>query len=572
MKTPLKPHILPNQSALVEKYRKVGEVILKPEVNEVTERKMLTTGLEAYQGSWGEAERLHLLRRSLFGVRKPDLSVFQGLSMGDAVVALLVKGQAPALPLNDYNEPSEGITDPDVSFGQTWINAPRGGDYEGERVVSLKAWLINNKVAQQPTLEEKMLLFWHNLVPTKAWDLFYAKLTYRYFEKIRGQVFGNYKALIKELTLDPAMLLFLNGALNNKDAPDENFGRELQELFCIGKGPNAKFTESDVKNAARVLTGWSLDWNTFDDGATKVVFNTWGHDTSDKQFSAFYGNKLIKGKTGDAGKEELDELLDMIFDNNETALYLSRRLYNFFVYHSIDAATEQNVIVPMAQLIRDNNYEMKPALTALFSSAHFYDVANRGALIKNPMDFQIGLWRTLEMEGVDRSDALKLNKQNKSIMWTMGNQGMEEADPPNVAGWPAYYQAPSYDKYWITTDTISNRALTTDSLIFWGFWIADGSLIPVDLIGFLKVLDNPSDPNLMLKEASKLIHGIEPSDKSFAKLKALLLSGQQTDSYWTSAWNQLMESPDNSEYRMVVESRLKSTFQQLLQFGEAHLF
>ena len=573
MKTPTRPHLPSNYASLAKKYRKVDAMVLKSASTESSDRAALSTGLALYQGAWEEAERLHFLKRTLFGVRKSDLSAFQGMSLNDAVAAILTKGQVPDVPINDYDDPSEGVEDPDVAFGQTWINAPRGGDYEGERVLSLKSWLINNKVTQQATLEEKMLLFWHNLIPTKAWDLFYAKLTYRYFEKIRTHVFGNYKTLIKDLTLDPAMLLFLNGALNNKDAPDENFGRELQELFCIGKGTNAKYTEDDVKNAARVLTGWSLDWNTFDaEGETTVVFNTWGHDTADKQFSSFYGNKLIAGKDGDAGQEELDELLDMIFDNDETALYLSRRLYNFFVYHSIDAATEQNVIVPMAKLIRDNDYEMKPVLTALLSSEHFYDVANRGALIKSPLDFQIGLWRTLEMVGVDPSDSLRLNKQHQSLLWTMANQGMEVADPPNVAGWPAHYQAPSYDKYWITTDTIANRALTTDSLLFWGFWIADGSQIPVDLIAFLEMLDDPSDPNQMLEEASRLIHGIALGSGSLTTLKGLLLSGQQTDSYWTSAWNQLMEEPNNAEYRMVVESRLKTTFQQLLQFGEAQLY
>ena len=151
--------------------------------------------------------------------------------------------------------------------------------------------------------------------------------------------------------------------------------------LCIGKGPNSKYTEDDVKTAARVLTGWKVDW-------TKSVstFNPNDHDSSDKTFSSFYNNKVIKGQTGANGAKEVDDLLDMIFGNAECALHLVRKLYRFFVYHSIDASTETNVISPLAQLLLTSIFDIKPVLLKLLKSEHFYDVLNLGVILKTPLD------------------------------------------------------------------------------------------------------------------------------------------------------------------------------------------
>lgn len=572
-----------NYAELLQKFRRVEPKILENEGPEkAIARQAVSSGLEPYGGLWDDQAICHLLKRSLFGVKMSDLSTFRSMTLDDAIGALLQQNAAPDPPVNNYNNAADGIEDPDVPYGESWIEAKYINDYEGARVASLKTWLVGNILNQKPTLEEKMVLFWHNLLVTQSWGIFHGRLSYRYFEMLRRNAFGNYKTLIKELTLDPAMLIYLNGTFNNKEAPDENYARELQELFCIGKGPNAKFTEEDVQAAARVLTGWLINWEKWEaPGTVDAFFYPPYHDSSDKEFSSFYGNRVITGRSTQDGAQELDELLDMIFDNNETALYICRRIYNFFVYHEIDETTEANVIVPLANLFRESGYEIKPVMEALLKSAHFHDPANHGAVIKNPADFVLGLWRTLDMDGAHNKymsekglnpDDLNLQyKKNLGLIWNMANIGMELGDPPSVAGWPAYYQAPSFDKYWITTDTIANRAISSDSMVYWGFWVHDDGQIPVDLIAFLQQLDNPEDPNLMLKQSSLLLHGIQASDEVIENLKKVLLSGQQTDSYWSSAWMQLMSDPDDVEYRMVVENRLKPTFQHLMQLGETQL-
>lgn len=528
--------------------------------------------LTPYNGPWDTAQTTHLLRRSLFGVKKQELDFFKTLTPAQAVDQLLEPSPAPAPPLNYYNNVSENIEDPSAPFGETWINAPYNNDYEGRRITSLKSWLITNIINQPASLSEKMLLFWHNLLATESWGIFIAKTSYQYFELLRRNSFGNFKTMIREVSLDPAMLIYLNGTRNNKEAPDENYARELQELFCIGKGPNSGFTEADVQAAARVLTGWRHSWEDVNsEGSVSSFFEAERHDTTDKQFSEFYGNRLIEGRQGAAGAEELDELLEMIFENNETALYLSRRIYQFFVYSEIDASAEQNVIEPMADLLRSTNYEILPVLEVLLKSEHFFDSVNHGALIKSPLDHLIGLWRSLEVQTPAPSDPVMTDKTARSMIWNMANKGLEIADPPSVSGWPAYYQAPQYDKAWITTDTISSRATTGDSLVYWGFWVDRDTQIPADLISFVQRLDQPEDPNTLLSELMELFLGIQLGAKELDELKSILLTGERADHYWTNAWNDHINNPGNMEYRLTVETRLKPLFQRLFQRGEFQL-
>ncbi len=560
---------------VVERFRKVKPTNLSGNALAdvtYTQRKPLQTGLTFYAGDWDRSTALHLLRRTLFGVKKSEWDHFSTLGLEEAVNTLLTPSPDPAPPVNNYNNPSEGVEDPHVAFGDSWVNAPHGGDYEGQRVLSLKAWMVENMIGQQASLTEKMVLFWHNLLVTEMWGIFIGRVSYQYLHVLRQYSFGNFKSLIKAITLDPAMLFYLNGNANVKESPDENYARELQELFCVGKGENSGYTEGDVQAAARVLTGWGASWQAVQDGGlVEAEFRSWNHDTSDKQFSAFYGNRLITGKTGDAGREELDELIDMIFDTQEVASYICRRLYNFFVYPEIDEVAEAQVIAPLAEIFRSGDYEIMPVLQALFKSEHFYDTANRGAVLKSPTDHLIGAWRTLEMTYADADDKYMVYKTHLSMIWSLSGMGMEPGDPPSVAGWPAYYQAPQYDKSWITTDTITARALRIDSMLFWGFWVSEDLQIKADLIAFVSKMTNPELPESMLRESSALLLGIPLSDEAISRLKSILLTGQSTDGYWTAAWYDYTSDPENEEYRLTVENRLKPTFQAMLQLGEFQL-
>lgn len=567
----------PKRFEWIAEARKVKPIVLEPPHDirsgkiESRDRQNLA-GLEPYAGPWERSQVRHLLSRVLFGVRKSDLDYFTNLQLEGSLNKLFEQLPLPDPPVNDYEGIDENAKDPHVGFRESWLNAPHAGNKEGLRIVSLKSWMIKNFLEERPNIRQKLVLFWSNMLATKIWDVYIAKTSYPYLEMLHRNAFGNYKTFIKELTLDPSMLIFLNGAANTKEAPDENYARELQELFCIGKGPDAKFTESDVQAAARVLTGWTVSWEKYEnEGPFTSRFNVWAHDTSDKQFSEFYGNKVIQGKAGFQGADELDDMLDMIFENNETANYVVRRLYAYFVSNEITDQTEEEIIQPLAQLFRDENYELEPVLRKLLGSAHFFEQANKGVLIKSPADHLLGLWRTLNVNRGGNGLQHEL-RVHRSMHWQMAGIGMEMGDPPNVAGWAAYYQAPQYDKAWITTDTITRRAGNTDSLIFWGFWIDQNLQIKADLVSFVASLKDPADPNSLLEEVALLLHGLELSEEVRNNLKSALLSGQLSDHYWTDAWYAYLgNSREGSNERIIVHTRLQAVFRQLLQLGEYHL-
>ena len=531
-------------------------ILTSPQVN---------SSLTPYTGEWGDVQIRHLLSRTLFGIRKADIESLRTMTVEEAVDRILTPAPRPPLPVNDYNR--DDLVDPYVEWGDTWVwePQPEEGELINARIVSLKTWWIEQMLNQDLSITEKLILFWHNHLCTLTWEVYYPKLSFAHFNLLRNHAFGNFKQMMRAVTIDAQMLLFLNGAFNNKEAPDENFARELQELFCIGKGPDAGYTEDDVKAAARVLTGWSFDW----EHGVGTWFD-WAHDEGDKQFSAFYGNKLIQGGSGTAGRHELDQLMDMIFDNQETARFICRKLYRFFVYSEIDEQVELNVIRPLANIFRDSGYEITPTLRALFTSDHFYDLSNHGAMIKSPVDFLVGYWRSMNLLYPQGATTSNKREIRQSMLWNMSGQGQQLMDPPNVAGWPAYHQTPIFDKSWISTDSVPNRAITTDSFVYWGFW-SRNLLTNVDLFAFIRSLNDPADLNSMMEETLFLILPVEATTVDKARLRSILLTGQNNDSYWTDAWLEYEADPNNAMKKNVVETRIKPFFQYIFQLSEFHL-
>ena len=525
----------------------------------------LLSGIEPYTGPWEVAQVAHLLRRTMFGAKQEDLNYFLGKTMDEAVDELLQPSTLPDPPVNDYNDAN--YTDPDVPLGETWINALPNGNAEGYRITSLKSWWLSNIIHQERSLQEKMVLFWHNHIPTQFYEVFTGRWSYLYLRTLQENALGNFRDIVRAITLDPSMLHYLNGQYNRKGAPDENYARELQELFCIGKGPNAGYTEEDVQATARVLTGWRVDYSTIDD----IIFVAGDHDTEDKVFSSFYGHTTITGRSGQAGAEELDDLLDMIFDNEETAMFLCRKIYRFFVADDINATVEANVIAPLADILRNNNYDISPVLSTLFRSQHFYDAFTLAVMLKSPLDFTLGMFREMRMELPDAADFQNRYQIASTLNFVGALIQQDIGDPPNVAGWPAYYQVPLYDKSWINTDTLPKRGQFFDYFLFAGLSTEDGTFNSIiDPVGVVENLQNPEDPNAVIEEVTAWLLGIQPSDTFKANLKSALLSGQSTDSYWTEAWVEYVNTGSQMAYQTVY-TRLQAFFYYLLHLEEHQL-
>ncbi len=530
--------------------------------------KETKASLEPLRSKLNYDETKHLLKRTMFGAKPDDVAFFQKRSIRKVLNELLADEPAPAPPVNNYNE--QKYTDDEILPGETWVNSI---NYDGmnnfRRKNSFKAWWLGLMLNQSRNLREKMVVFWHNHFATETNMVDNALMCYRHNEILRKYALGNFKEMVKAITKDPAMLKYLNGTANNKKAPDENYGRELQELFTIGKGPDSHYTEADVKAAAKVLTGFRIDTTTY-----TPIFDPGRHDYSDKTFSEFYQNTTIKGRRGPEGEQELDELLAMIFAQQEVARFICRKLYRFFIYHQIDAETDRAIIQPLAETFRKSNYEIKPVLRELLSSRHFFESDNRGAIIKSPLDYTVGLCREF---GVTFPETT--NYADVYTLWlTIQNQAaaMQQniGDPPDVAGWPAYYQEPLFDRIWVNSDTLPKRNVFSDGMV-------NGSIgrnnlkLSIDLIGFTKSLPNPAQPLALIEDAVRRLYMMELPDKDKQYIKAsILLSGMQdtmADHYWTQAWENLSHKPDDTANKNSVIRKLKSLYKYLMNLPQYQL-
>ncbi|MCW3126960.1 MAG: hypothetical protein JWO03_2618 [Bacteroidetes bacterium] len=525
-----------------------------------------TTTLTPYTGTWSRKEAVHLLKRTMFGAKKADVDHLLTLTMSQAVDELLTApGSPPSPPVNNYNNAS--FTDAAIAFGQTWVNDPTvQPNALGPRAASLKAWWYGQMINQPRSIEEKLVLFWHNHFSTQLASYVEPRGGYKYLATIRQYGLGNFKDFVKAITLDPAMLFFLNGYLNTSTAPDENYARELQELFTVGKDLPSHYTEDDVRAAARVLTGYRIDPSTL-----AVSFVAAQHDTTDKQFSSFYNNTLITGQAGANGANELDDLLTMIFAQQETAKYICRQIYRFFVYFDIDATIETNIIIPLANDFRTNGYQIQPILAKLFKSEHFYDMLNRGCIIKSPTDFLIGLLREYNVAFPAPTAIADSYQAWLTVGYYSIVLGQDILDPPSVSGWQSYYQYPQYYELWINNSTLPLRNQITDALTYVGAPV-NTFTVKIDVLDYCSNLPNPSDPVAVVNDTIDLLYMIDVSQTSKDGIRIYgLLGGQTTNGYWTTAWTDYVNDPTNVTKKNIVETRLQGFFKYLMNLSEYHL-
>ncbi|WP_078668946.1 DUF1800 domain-containing protein [Chitinophaga eiseniae] len=514
------------------------------------------TGLTPYTGAWGTQQLIHLLKRTTFGASPENIKALNGLGMQQVVDILLTAQADPTPPVNNYGADSTGVTP-----GATWVRAAMGDEMlERKRIASYKAWWVGQMLNQQASIHEKMVLFWHNHFVTETSMVNDSRFIYQYNLTLRQYALGNFKALTKAVTLDPCMLVYLNGYLNSKGAADENYARELHELFTVGKGPDSHYTEDDVRATARVLTGFRVDRT-----AIVSTFNTTQHDIGNKEFSGFYGNKVISGQTGPEGAKELDTLLDIIFAQPEVAKFICRKLYRFFVYYDIDAATETNVILPLADIFRSSGFDIKVTLNALFTSEHFFDPLNMACLIKSPVDFCIGMCR--EFGVTFPTDYTTQYQRWGDLHNAMGAMLQNLGDPPLVAGWDAYYQEPAFHELWINTATLPRRNQLSDGMIAAGY-----KNVKIDPLAFADKLSNPGDPVALVNDSLDILYRVGVSDKVKAFLKdTILLAGQSTNGYWTSAWNTYKSNPGDAANTKEVTNHLQALYKYIMNLSEYQL-
>lgn len=525
-----------------------------------------TPGLSPYLGAWNYAQAAHLLRRSMFGPTHQDIkdAVESGL---EATLDLLFEEQElPKPPVNPYFQ-----EDPNVPIGETWVNAPyeRSPELINYRQISLRAWAIGTMLQEGVSIREKMTLFWHNHFAVS--DIADPKFFYHHINLLRENALGNFKDLVKKVTIDPAMLRFLNGNQNTNLAPNENYARELLELFTVGKGDLAgpgdysTFTEQDVAEIAKILTGW-IDTGYFTPVDTVEVgqrFRPFFHDKTTKQLSHRFDNAIINN----AEENEYSNLIDIIFQQRAAASYICRKLYRWFVYYDITDEVEVNVIEPMAQLLIDEKFEIKPVVYALLSSEHFFDILSQGPMIKNPIDFAVGFIKQFEV-------ALPTRLGAQYTIWLtlfqfIRGMEMEYFAPPSVAGWKAYYQEPQYYRTWINATTLTARVEFTNVMSTVGYPYG-GQRIQIDALEFLATIDNADDPNTLVREVAQILLPMPLTDSQYDVLKSILIPGLP-DYEWTVEYGIYKSDPSNMEIANAVEIRVRLLLQYILNLPEYYL-
>lgn len=527
---------------------------------------IVNSGLEPYSGPWAYEQAAHLLRRAMFGPSYAQIKNAVNLGLEATLEQLFADIPQPEPPLNHSYE-----NDPNVPVGSPWADAPysESANFRPYRSQSLRAWSILQLFSEGVSIREKLTLFWHNHFAIS--NINDPKFVYHHISLLRSYAWGNFRELIKAVTIDPAMLRFLNGNQNTKNAPNENYARELLELFTIGKGPlvapgdYTNYTEADISAMAKVLTGWrDTGFNAVNpDIPVGSFFQANRHDTGDKQLSYRFGNTTISNMA----ELEYAHLVDVIFQQPEVARFISRKLYRWFIYYIIDDNAEQNVIGPMAQLLIDNDYALQPALMALLRSEHFYDMLNVGPMIKNPMDFIVSSAKPF---GVPFPPELARLYNTMLRFFSSGTlQQMEYYNPPSVAGWKAYYQEPLFYRTWINATTLPVRMALTDSLATTGF-LVNGFRVQIDPLAFVATFDNPFDPNAVIEEARSILFPQPITDGQKAALKEILIPGLP-DYEWTVEYSDYLANPDNANLAEAVASKLRQLLQAMLSMPEFYL-
>lgn len=434
----------------------------------------------------GRKNAAHLLRRSTFGPSRADIDTFSSYSVNQALTILLEE-KLPAYPPLD------------LKTGQSWVNPkPTDSNSEPSELMDMTfSWWFNLMRTTGNSIVDRIAWFYHSHFTTISSRINRGTAIYYQIKLFRHYALGNFKELCKKICYDNAMLVHLDGRLNNAGRPNENFAREFFELYTIGKGEQvgpddySTFTEQDVVASSRVLSGYNVDWDYInidpDTGVAMGVLRGSGniasnHDASSKTFSARFQatviqpNELIGDKASkEAALDELDQLVNMIFNQEAAARYICRKLYRFFVYYDITDEIENDIIGPLAQTFVASNFEIKPVLEQLFSSTHFFDIDNgtetddnRGGIIKSPLEVVLGTLRFFNIPFPDQDvDLVAFYKAFYNVIFRkLRNQGLDFYEPFEVAGYKAYHQAPVYNRNWITANNLARRyQISTDLLL-----------------------------------------------------------------------------------------------------------
>ena len=361
-------------------------------------------------------ESRHLLSRTGFTPTFLEIEALSGLTREHAVQRIVDSASSPdvlAVPKSIANierPPSKGASDKQQREYR---------DRQREQSFALQSWWLKQMIMTSTPFSDQMTLFWHNHFVSSLQKVKFPALMYQQHMLLRDNAVGDFKAFVQAISKDPAMTLYLDNQSNRKSAPNENYARELLELFTLGEG---HYQEQDIKNAARAFTGWQVDKQ-----SGKFAFSSRQHDTGEKTFF------------GQSGNFNGDDIVNLVFSEkgDQVALLITEKLWRHFVSLTKNEAELARLVL----VFQKNNFQLKPLLEAMFLSDDFWAQMDQPNLIKSPVDLVVGTQRAFGLEVTEASLVRQIGR----------NMGQTLFAPPNVKGWPG-------GESWITSSTLIARA------------------------------------------------------------------------------------------------------------------
>ncbi len=422
----------------------------------------------------GEDAARHLLSRTGFSTAEAEIAKLAPLTRQAATRMVVLPADMAALT------PSPIWVDEPPTTPKSLQLAGREGQeiarkLNNDRTMELRDWWMTNMLQTETPLAEKMTLFWHNHFATSQQKVRIANIVYTQNMLFRKHALGNFGTLLREVSRDPAMLIYLDSVNSKKEAPNENFAREVMELFSLGEG---NYTEKDIKEAARAFTGWSVDRET-----GKYMFRRGAHD---------FGKKTMFGKTGNF---DGDQVIDLILARPEAAQFITRKLWREFVSPTPNEAEVKR----LALVLQNSGYDLAKLMHAMLSSDAFYDIENRGSLIKSPVEFIVGTIKTFNV----RPPNVRPFVLQSALL------GQNLFMPPNVKGWPG-------GEVWVNTASLLNRKQMLDRL-FGSEDRMEAVMASMDTMAEMNGDKLPSKDARLARRMERSMGGVQMNLPAFAK-------------------------------------------------------
>lgn len=529
----------------------------------------------------------HLLRRATFNYSKAQLDALSNMTAVDAVNSLAIS------PANSLSEPYD--PQPTGAPDGYWTSSaqdPKLFDGQSRKRAHVTAWWWYNAI-NQVTLKHKLSFFLHtSFTIGKDSGAAYATHFFDHLRLLDFYAFGNLKTLAKKITSDNCMLDYLDNTNNIATNPNENYAREFLELFTILKGPQigsgnyTNYTEIDVQQAAKVFSGFKQQNNRTvidaDTGLPSGYANKNQHSSVNKTFSAAFNNQVITGKNTETGMfEELNAFINMVFAQPETAKSFCRKLYKFYVKSEWNASVETDIITPLSQQLIANDYEILPIVKTLLASEHFYDADDAdatnntiGAIVKSPLQI-LNEVCTMFSVPIPSPVSDAAHYYTNFFLYFLHNTyfkgaGMDFFNPDSVAGYPAHYQEPDFDRLWFSSNTLIARYKLIESFIIGKNTITNNANIyaKIDTVLFIKNnVSNPSNPNDLITQTANLLYPESIDTDRTNYFKTFLVDVGFPDYYWTNAWADYLSTNDKT----TVKNRLDTLIIAMVNAAEFQL-